>query len=355
MRKKDWKRVGKDALITCAVMCSAVLITALLSRVNDDNNPFAASMFILAVAVVARLTDGYIFGVLSSVAAVLLVNTVFTEPFGRFSLTMPSYPLTFAAMLLVSLLVSALTSQIKSQQKLQIEAEREKMRANLLRAIAHDIRTPLTSIMGASSTLLENKELGAVERDGLLAEIGKDAQWLVRVTENLLAVTKFSSKGARLNTEEEVVDEIVSASIVKFHKNNPQMPVHTILPDEIVLVPMDAVLIEQVLLNLMENVVFHGKYATQIGLSVRIGPQNAFFSVEDDGCGIDSAILPKVFDGYVHADDSGREGERRNMGIGLSVCRTIILAHGGNIQAYNRADGGAGFCFSLPLGKEEEE
>lgn len=173
MKKIKWKNIVKDSAISVGVLSAATFLSGLLSRVNDDNNPFAVSMYILAVALIARLTDGYFFGVLLSLAAVFLVNTIFSEPFGEFSLSMPSYPLTFAAMLVVSLIISAQTSQIKTQQKLRLEAEKEKMRA-----IAHDIRTPLTSIMGASSTLLENRALDETDRDGLLEEIGKDARWI---------------------------------------------------------------------------------------------------------------------------------------------------------------------------------
>lgn len=354
MKKIKWKNIVKDSLISAGVLSAATFLSGLLSRVNDDNNPFAVSMYILAVALIARLTDGYFFGVLSSLAAVFLVNTIFSEPFGEFSLSMPSYPLTFAAMLVVSLIISAQTSQIKKQQKLRLEAEKEKMRANLLRAIAHDIRTPLTSIMGASSTLLENRALDETDRDGLLEEIGKDARWLVRITENLLTVTKFTSdSGASLRKEEEVVEEIVGSAILKFRRNCPDLPVKTQLPEEILLVPMDAVLIEQVLINLMENVAAHAHSATQIWLSVQSEDGAVRFSVEDDGGGIDPAVLPRVFEGYVHSDDTGRSGVRRNMGIGLSVCQSIIRAHGGEIEASNREQGGAHFSFTLPAAEGE--
>ena len=373
VKRKKWRNVARDAGLSAGILAFATIVTGLLSRVNDDNNPFAVSMYILAIAVIARLTEGYIWGAASSLAAVFLVNIIFSEPFWAFSMSMPSYPLTFAAMLMVSLLISALTTQIKSQQKMRLEAEKEKMRANLLRAIAHDIRTPLTSIMGASSTLLENSGIGEDEKAELLGEIGRDAGWLVRITENLLTVTKFSSDGAALHKEEEVVEEIVASAVLKFRRSFPGMPVKIDTPPEILLWPMDAVLIEQVLINLMENAVSHGKFASQITLTVREEPDALRFTVEDDGAGIDPAILPRIFDGYVHENDSGKGGERRNMGIGLSVCQSIIRAHGGSIRAYNRDaqdrrghfaqhhgasaapnTGGAGFSFTLPAVKGDE-
>lgn len=352
-----WKEkaagVARDLLISALFLGGATLVCMVLSKINDDNNPFAVSMYILSIALIARFTQGFFFGAASSLAAVALVNTVFSMPFGKFSLTMPGYPLTFAVMLVVSLLISALTAQIKRQQNVRVEAEREKMRANLLRAISHDLRTPLTSIMGASSTLLENTGLAREEQDELLGEINRDAKWLVRITENLLAVTKFSADGATLRTEEEVADEIVSGAVVKFSHNYPQMPVKSILPEEILLVPMDGVLIEQVLINLMENAAIHAQGATHVEIEVCKEKGGVAFYVRDDGTGIEPGALAHIFDGYGHSDDAGREG-RRSMGIGLSVCRTIIRAHGGRIWAKNRESGGAEFGFVLPAEGEEQ-
>ncbi len=350
-KKAKIAQFARDFLITVLILLASTLITYFLSRVNDDNNPFAISLSILTVAVIARFTNGYFFGVSSSVVGVLLVNTFFSEPFGEFSLMEPSYPLTFAAMLVVSIIICTQTTQIKKQQALRIEAEREKTRANLLRAISHDIRTPLTSIMGASSTLLESGELSADERDELVSQMHDDAQWLVRVTENLLTVTKFSAEGASLRKEEEVVDEILSGAMVKFSRKYPDMPVKIQQPDDILLVPMDGVLIEQVVLNLMENAAIHARGATQIRVDVAEEKQGVQVVVRDDGAGIDPALLPHVLDGYGHSSDTDGHG-RHNMGIGLSVCRTIIKAHGGRIWAENLETGGAAFGFTLPVNAE---
>lgn len=343
---------ARDLGVSLLIMGAATLLSMGLSRVNDDNNPFAVSVYILAVTLIARFTEGYFFGAVSSFFALVLVNTLFSRPFGQFSMTMPGYPLTFAVMLIVSLLISALTAQIKRQQVLRIEAEREKTRANLLRAIAHDLRTPLTSIMGASSTLLENGGLEKAEQDELLSEIHSDARWLMRVTENLLTVTKFSAEGAVLRKEEEVVDEIVSGAVVKFGRNYPDMPVSSDMPEEILLVPMDGVLIEQVLINLLENAAVHAPGATCVQIAVRDEKDCVSFMVSDDGAGIDPNALGRIFDG-VHSDGADAHG-RRNMGIGLSVCRTIIRAHGGRIWAENLKTGGAAFSFTLPKNAENE-
>ena len=152
-------------------------------------------------------------------------------------------------MLLVSLIVSTLTTQIKKQEQLRFDVETEKMRVNLLRSLSHDLRTPLASILGASSVLLEQENLSPEERDELAQDIQKEAHWLSRVTENILSVTKFSGSGVALKKEEEVLEEIVSSAIVKFRRHHPEVAVTVERPENILLAPMDATLIEQVLTN----------------------------------------------------------------------------------------------------------
>lgn len=349
LRKKS---VWRDALLFTAIFCAAVLISTLLSRIHDDNNPFAVPVFILAAAMIARLTDGYGFGIAASVLGVICVNWLFTLPFGEFDLTISDYPLTFAAMLLVSILISALTTQIKRQEQVRLEAEREKMHANLLRAISHDIRTPLSSILGASSAL-ESQTLPPEDQAALVREIGRQAKWLVRMTENLLSVTRFAGEAVALRKNDEVLEEIVGAAIVKYRESPGALPVHVSRPDDILLVPMDATLIQQVLINLFDNVNAHAKSAARIWLTIAPGPGRVTVRVEDDGEGIPPALLPKLFTEFVRARDDSRSDDRRSMGIGLSVCRSIIAAHGGGMRADNSPRGGALIEFTLPFDEED--
>ena len=152
--KKASKRVPqwlRDLGVFILVMGGAVGICMLLSACYDDNNPFATSVFILAVVLISRFTNGYLPGVLAAAVGVVGVNYLFTYPFHEFNLSIDGYPLTFAVMLVVSVLVSTLTTQIKRQEQLRYEAEKDRMRANLLRSVSHDIRTPLAAIMGLSA------------------------------------------------------------------------------------------------------------------------------------------------------------------------------------------------------------
>ena len=146
--QKAWKRMPqwlRDTIMFIFIMGCAVGVCELLSACYDDNNPFATSVFILAVVLVSRFTTGYWPGILASAVGVVSVNYLFTYPFHEFNMSIDGYPLTFAVMLVVSVLVSTLTTQIKRQEQLRYEAERDRMRANLLRSVSHDIRTPLAA------------------------------------------------------------------------------------------------------------------------------------------------------------------------------------------------------------------
>lgn len=342
-----------DMLLFVLLFALAILVCHLLSKIYDDNNQFSAPVFILVVSLIARYTQGYAYGIVGSALGVFCVNTLFTRPFGHFDMSLYGYPLTFAAMLLVSISISTLTTRIKKQEQLYAQAEVEKTRANLLRSVSHDLRTPLTSIIGSSSVLLEDGALSQAQRDELIREINKDARWLVRITENILSVTKFSGSQVHLNKDDEVMEEILSSAIVKFKRNHPDIRVTVQKPLEILLAPMDATLIEQVLLNLFDNALIHGKTTSEIQISMWKEAEILKLRIRDNGEGIAPEVFPHLFDGKAsifnpHSDD------HRNMGIGLSVCQSIIHAHGGKIQAENNKEGGASFLIQLPASEENE-
>ena len=140
----------------------------------------------------------------------------------------------------------------------------------------------------------------------------------------------------------------MDALLLKFHKHYPEQKVIVQIPEDFVSIPMDPVLIEQVLMNLLENAVFHAHGMTHLWLRVEKKNGKAVFFVEDDGCGIPQDRLANLFTGLLDSEAPNDTG-RSNMGIGLSVCRTIIKAHGGELKAYNRADGGAAFRFTLEM------
>ncbi len=373
MREVEMKRLKtlfpisvKDTLLAVAIMVSAALVCMLL-RTFDDGDIYVSMIFLLAVFLVSRNTTGYFYGIASSIMSVFFVNYVFTEPYMAFNFTLSGYPTTFVCMLLVSVITSVMTTQVKEREKLKKEADTEKMRSNLLRAVSHDLRTPLTSILGSVSAVLENgNALGEKKCRELILDVKNDAEWLIRMVENLLTVTRIGEGRAELQKIPQAVEEIVAESVEKYKKRwsrrlevgseqskvNPSTPPVTVsVPDDFLLVPMDALLIEQVIINLIENAALHAKNAKNIWLRVRKNHDSAVFEVQDDGSGIAPELMDHIFDGYFSREKVNGGDTRRDMGIGLSVCKSIINAHGGTMKAENLPEGGAKFTFALPLEK----
>ena len=337
--------------VLAIALSAASLLCALLSRVTESDN-HVPLIFVLAVLLVSLFTEGYFYGILSAVLSVIGVNYAFTYPYLKFDFTIYGYPLTFLTMLAVGFAVSTLTTRLKAQEKLRADAEKEKMRSNLLRAISHDLRTPLTAISGAISTVLEDDgRLSPREKTELLTDAKQDAEWLTRMVENLLSITRMSGgTTAGLQKQDEVLEEVLGEAVLKFRKRYEGVKVSVSVPDELLMLPMDAMLIEQVLINLMDNAVIHGKNTGHIAVAARKADGRVLISVADDGGGIAPGVLGHLFDGTLPFAGKGAADNTRRMGIGLSLCRTIVEAHGGRISAEN-SGGGAVFTFTLPLGE----
>ena len=254
-------------------------------------------------------------------------------------------------MMAIAVLTGMLTTQVKMHEAIKVESEKERMRANLLRAVSHDIRTPLTTIYGASTTLLESGENYTKEqRIKILKGIQEDSDWLMRMVENLLSITRIDEGKIKIIKTPTVLDELIDSVMVKFHKRYPQQEVYLDLPEDIIIIPMDAILIEQVIFNLLENAVLHADGMTELILKVFVLGQQVVFEVSDDGCGIEKDRLSGIFNGSYHLFEdkaSSADSQKHNSGIGLSVCQTIIKAHDGVIVAENNAKGGVVFRFSL--------
>jgi len=340
-----------DFLTTGVIFALAWGVCMLLHRASPSDG-FASPVFVLAVLMVSRLTTGYFFGLLASILGVICVNLVFTYPYWRVDFTLTGYPLTFMVFLTVSIITCTMTTQLKQQEQLRTETAKEKMRANLLRSVSHDIRTPLTSIAGATSALIDHPELPENERQQLLEDVRDDAQWLIRVVENLLSITRMGDAQASITKSLEAAEDIIAETLRKFRKRFPQVRVTTEIPDEPLFIPMDAVLIEQVFSNLLENAMNHGKTTSHIHISVTKENGFARFSVIDNGCGISADALHTLFDGTLKHNETTTGDGKRNMGLGLSVCLAIIRAHNGTMNAHN-LNTGAEFYFRLPLQEEQ--
>lgn len=252
----------------------------------------------LTVLLTSRLTTGYFWGLFSAVLGVIAVNFFFTFPYWAFNLTITGLPPVLPD--LSQCFRHHLRSDHQNRQldKLRMENEKIRMRADLLRSVSHDIRTPLTSIIGSTSAVLDNPDLSQEDRRSLLEDVKQEAQWLIRTVENLLSITRIGSDRTELNKQLEPVEEVLAEAVQKARKRLPDIKFSVEVPAELLMVPMDPILIEQVLSNLIENSVIHGKTHHRPSISGRKKTEDGFaaFSVRDNGQGIPPALLPHLFD-----------------------------------------------------------
>ena len=345
---KKNKALLQDGLFMLMMLVLAFGVNLLLQKWFNTRS-MIPMIFVLAVFLVSWKTQGYFWGITGSLLSVLAVNYAFTYPYWAFDLISPECISAAVVMLVVSTMTGALTTKLKAQEKMKAEAEKERMRGNLLRAVSHDLRTPLTSIYGACSVILEEyDDISRQQHIKLLKDIRSDAQWLVRMVENLLSVTRLDSEKVHIAKDGTVLDELVDALLSKFRKHYPDQKIQLQLPEIPVSIPMDAILIEQVLMNLLENAVFHAHGMENLWLRVELQENRAIFRVVDDGCGIPAERMDGLFTGLLDSA-APTDTSRSNMGIGLSVCSAIVKAHGSEIHAKNRSEGGAEFWFALEM------
>ena len=339
----------RDGIFTIVTLVLLLLLNIWMQEIFYTKT-LIPMIFVLGVFLISLKTQGYFWGITASLLSVLAVNYAFTYPYYAFDLISPECVSSAFVMLVVAILTGTLTTQVKQEQIVQAESERERMRANLLRAVSHDLRTPLTSIYGSCSAIMENYDsLSKEQQLGLLGEMSRDSEWLIRMVENLLSVTRIDGGSVQLTKRPTVLEELIDAVLIKFRKRCPEQHVEVEIPEEFISIPMDAMLIEQVLINILENAVDHATGMTKLTLKVTTENNYAVFCISDDGCGIPADRIDKIFTGYCYGDTSPSDGRRNNMGIGLSVCAAIIKAHGGDIGARNNKSGGASFSFALKL------
>lgn len=346
---------GKDFIISMSLYTLSVVLCLILRGASQNGDTgYVYMIFLLDVFLTALLTEGFFFSLIISIFAVLSVDYIFTPPFWEVSFTLAGFPLTFLVMMTVCVVTGIVTSRAKKVSEMEREAEREKIHSNLLRAVSHDIRTPLTGIVGATNVLLELDDvLTPQQRRELLKNANEEAQWLIHIVENLLSITRIGAgEDARVTKTPEAAEEVIEGTVGKFRRQYPQIDVRVELPEEFFLVPMDPLLIQQVMTNLLENAAVHGVTTTRVVVSLEKRGKWARFTVCDNGRGIPEGRLHNLFDGT----QSAQKGDStRSMGIGLSVCKTVVAAHCGKIKGENIKGGGARFTVDLPLEEDEHE
>ena len=339
----------KNSLITLLIICLCFCLCLILRYIFKDS-ALVSAIFVLGVYLVSVITTRYIYGIASALLSVLAVNFAFEFPFFAFNFTIAENIVSAIILLIVTMMTCALTAKVKHQESIKAERDMERMRANLLRAVSHDLRTPLTTIYGSSSALLENyDEFSDEQCKEMLKGISEDSQWLHRMVENLLSITKLDGENVKIIKTETVLDELVDSVLVKLAKRYPKQVIDVDIPEKFISIPMDALLIEQVLINILENAVQHAKGMTSLKFKVFTISDKAIFEIKDNGCGIPEPKLKDIFSGVYTTNLDISDGKKNNAGIGLSVCASIIKAHGGDIKAENVKTGGCVFRFTLNM------
>ena len=305
------KLLHNNTLFTLTLLGIATALAFLFFSFVSENTANIALLYIIAQILIARYTNGYLHGLFSSIFSVICINFFFTYPFFRLNFTLSGYPVTFIGMLIITLLTTATTSSLLSDGSILSDAEKRE--------------------------LLENIE--------------NDSSWRLNMVENLLSVTRINDTVThQVNKTPEIVEEVVAEAVQRLKKRFPSASIIVHVPTDYLLIPMDAILIEQVLINLLENALIHSGSSHSPELTVTDHPDHVTFCVKDFGHGLNPDVIPDIFSGICH--NTGSVDSHKGMGIGLSICKTIIDAHNGYIEAKNHTNG-ALFLFTLP--KEEEE
>ncbi len=242
---------------------------------------------------------------------------------------------------------------VTDREKIRLAMEREQQRGTLLRSIAHDLRSPLTALSGAGNLLADNYEaLSDSERKKLASDISEEIVWLTDLVENILSMTRISEQKLVLHKQDEVIDDVIGEAVKHTERLLGGRRIEVKLPDEVVTAPMDGKLIAQVIINLLENAARHTPPESNIKLTAESG-KYLTVSVADTGQGVPDAIRGRLFESFVTREKEIADG-RRGLGLGLSICKAIVEAHGGEIFVSDNSPTGSIFTFTLPKGDNYE-
>ena len=240
----------------------------------------------------------------------------------------------------------------ETQKNSKLEVESERLRSNLLRSISHDLRSPLAGIKGAVSTIIETGNLISEEtRSELLEGVYDDTEWLIRLVENLLSMTRFDEGKMKIKKNMEIVEEVVYEAVQRTSKRFKDHNIKVTVPESVIMAAMDGSLIEQIIINLLDNAIKFTPIESEIEVKFHENDESVIFEVSDNGMGINEEILPNIFDRFF-TNGNKISDSRRGVGLGLAICKSIVEAHGGTICAHNKDEGGATFKFDIP--KEEK-
>lgn len=241
----------------------------------------------------------------------------------------------------------------KEKELAAVLAENERLRANLLRAISHDLRTPLTAISGNASNLISNtSSFDEQTKLSIYNDIYHDSMWLINLVENLLSITRLEEGRMNINFTTEIVEEVVAEAIKHVYKPENGHNISVFNKDELLLAKMDARLIVQVIINILDNAIKYTPPNSTITVTTEKKKDKAVISIADNGAGIPDELKERVFDMF-YTGANKLADSRRSIGLGLALCKSIISVHGGEIFVKDNVPSGAIFTFTLPVGEIE--
>lgn len=239
----------------------------------------------------------------------------------------------------------------KEKELAAVLAENEQLRANLLRAISHDLRTPLTAISGNASNLISNaSSFDEQTKLSIYNDIYNDSMWLINLVENLLSITRLEEGRMNLNFTAELIDEVVAEAVKHVHMRQGGQKITVVHKDEFLLAKMDTRLIIQVIINILDNAIKYTPKDSMITITTEKQKDKAIISIADNGAGIPDELKERVFDMF-YTGANKLADSRRSIGLGLSLCKSIISVHGGEIFVKDNVPSGAIFTFTLPIGE----
>ena len=296
---------------------------------------------------------------LSNAKCLYLAVRVNERVYGVIGIVMDEEPLdSFEKSILLSILgecALALENEKNAIEKEEaaVLAKNEQLRANLLRAISHDLRTPLTSISGNASNLISNgSSFDENTKMRLYTDIYDDSMWLINLVENLLAVTRIEEGRLNLNMTDDLIVDAITEAIHHINRKSVEHHISVQNENDLLLAKMDAKLIVQVIINIVDNAIKYTPKGSNITIRTSKQRDKAVVSVADDGNGIPDEMKPKIFDMFYSGANKIADS-RRSLGLGLSLCKSIINAHGGNITVCDNIPHGTVFTFTLPIGEVE--
>lgn len=338
-----WKRYVVPPLLILLWTTVAYLLFPTMEPIN-----LVMIYLLVNVLIAVRYGQGPV--IVSTLLSIAAFDYFFVPPNLKFTPEDEKYFISFVIMFFVIILTSRLA--IKSRKSAdkavaaEMEAEKERLTSALLSSVSHDLRTPLATIAGAASTLVaQDADLTGEDRRNLQQMICQEAERLNEHVENLLQITRFESGGLRLEKDCGSVEEIVGSALGRLRPFLEGRKTSASIPDDLPLVPFDALLIEQALVNLLDNVVRYTPAGSPIDIRAFREEGTVVVEVLDRGPGVPPEDRQKIFEKFYRRE----EGAVPGTGLGLAICRSIVRAHGGVIGMRPREGGGSVFHFSLPL------